>query len=352
MSWLVFVSTFLAASVEWVEAFTIVLAVGMFKDWKSAWAGACAAAGLLLIAIAVFGTTVGSFPIGAAQTVVGIFLLLFGLRWLHKAVLRSAGLKAKHNEAEEFEETREKLLRAQTTDGSIDWVGATTAFNGVLLEGLEVIFIVIALGGLKSTISATIGAAVALAAVLVAGVILRAPLTRVPENAMKYVVGLMLAAFGTFFTGEGIGVTWWHADVSILLLIAWYGIASLTCVQLLRKPPRLSNGDTLRVPKAIFNELWGLLVGENTIALTSVCVVLAVALFTDRLGHHRLAAVLLALGAVASVAIALAESARAVFNKRGTEPTIVAAPAAVGDTASNPRPEYMPAPTSIQVEGQ
>jgi Ca2+/H+ antiporter, TMEM165/GDT1 family len=225
MSWVVAASTFLAAAVEWVEALTIVLAVGIVSGWRSAWTGAAGAALVLLAIVAIFGAAVGSFPLGAAQTVVGILLLLFGLRWLQKAIRRSAGLKALHDEAAEFEETRAKI---ETLSAG----GVATAFNGVLLEGTEVVFIVVALGGLHSLGSATVGAVVALAVVAAAGVALRSPLTRVPENAMKYVVGLMLSAFGTFFAGEGIG--WWHRDLLVLPIVAGYAVVSLLLVAALR----------------------------------------------------------------------------------------------------------------------
>jgi uncharacterized membrane protein len=316
MSWLVVLSTFLAAAVEWVEAFTIVLAVGMFKGWKSAWTGAAAAAVILLAVVAAFRSTVGSFPIGTAQTVVGVCLLLFGLRWLHKAILRSAGLKALHDEAESFEETRARLGPGGGATAALDWGGVATAFNGCVLEGLEVIFIVIALGGLKSVGAASIGAVAALAAVLVVGVALRAPLTKVPENTMKYVVGLMLSAFGTFFAGEGVGVAWWHDDVSILVLIGGYAVVSLALVRRLQSPPRLQTGGALRVPKAIVEEIWGLFVGEGILAILTIAVVLAIAVFTERLGHDDLAAWLLALGVVAAVAVALADSLRQTAAKR------------------------------------
>ena len=141
MSPLVVLSTFLASGVEWVEAFTIVLAVGLFRGWRPALTGTALAASCSAVIVIVLGAAVNSFPVADAQVVVGIFLLLFGLRWLHKAILRQAGLKALHDEAEEFEATKEKLSTRE------HWVALSTAFNGVLLEGVEVVLIVIALGG-------------------------------------------------------------------------------------------------------------------------------------------------------------------------------------------------------------
>ena len=230
MSPLVILSTFLASGVEWVEAFTIVLAVGLFSGWRPALTGTAIAAVVLAAIVIVLGAAVRSFPVADAQVVVGIFLLLFGLRWLHKAILRAAGLKAMHDEAEEFEAVQAKLSTRE------HWVAVTTAFNGVLLEGVEVVLIVIALGGVGHRVGAVVGAVVALAAVLVLGIALRAPLTSVPENLMKASVGVMLSAFGTFFVGEGIGVEWWHSDLSILLLVALYAALFLVLSRMLRRP--------------------------------------------------------------------------------------------------------------------
>ena len=155
------------------------LAVGLFRGWRPALAGTALAALVLAVIVIVLGTAVDSFPVADAQVVVGMFLLLFGLRWLHKAILRQAGLKALHDEAEEFEATKRALSTRE------HWVALTTAFNGVLLEGVEVVLIVIALGGVGHRAGAVVGASVALLAVIVAGVALRAPLTRIPENLMK-----------------------------------------------------------------------------------------------------------------------------------------------------------------------
>jgi Ca2+/H+ antiporter, TMEM165/GDT1 family len=176
-----------------VEALTIVLAVGLFRGWRPAFAGTALAALALIVIVVVLGTAVDSFPVEDAQVVVGMFLLLFGLRWLHKAILRQAGLKALHDEAEEFEATKEALSTRE------HWVAVTTAFNGVLLEGVEVVLIVIALGGVGHRAGAAVGATAALLAVIVAGIALRAPLTRIPENLMKASVGVMLTSFGIFF---------------------------------------------------------------------------------------------------------------------------------------------------------
>src|SRR5580692_10053036 len=238
MSIVVLVATALAAGVEWVEALTIVLAVGLVKGWRSAFAGMTIAFAALAILVAIFGITITSrVSINDARTFVGVFLLLFGLKWLHKAILRSSGLKSLHDEAASFEATTQRLGPKEAAAG-IDRVGVTTALGGVFLEGLEVVFIVVALGGLQDIPSAVAGALIALLIVGGAGVAFRSPLTRVPENAMKYVVGIMLTSFGSFYAGEGIGVHWWGDDLSLLVLIATYGLASIAFVWFLRRPSR------------------------------------------------------------------------------------------------------------------
>jgi Ca2+/H+ antiporter, TMEM165/GDT1 family len=197
-----------------VEAFTIVLAVGMFRGWRPALAGTALAAVALLLVVLVLGSAVDAFPLRAAQLVLGVFLLLFGLRWLRKAILRQAGRKALHDEAREFEETRRALSSRE------HWVALTTAFNGVLLEGVEVVLIVVALGGVGHRAGAALGAVAALVAVIGLGVALRAPLTRVPENLMKASVGIGLSSLGVFFTGEGAGIDWWEGNASLLVIVA------------------------------------------------------------------------------------------------------------------------------------
>ncbi|MDQ6692252.1 MAG: hypothetical protein M3Z13_05745 [Candidatus Dormibacteraeota bacterium] len=304
--------TFLAAAVEWVEALTIVLAVGAIKGWRSALTGTgIAVASLIAIvaAVVIFGTQITRLvPIAVPRTLVGVFLLLFGLKWLHKAILRSAGLKALHDEAKAFAETEDELRSAKS-----HWAGVATSFNGVFLEGVEVVFIVVALGGLNSLQAAAIGAVTSMLAVVVIGVALRHPLTRVPENAMKYVVGIMLTSFGTFFAGEGIGVQWWRDDLVLIPLILAYGVASLLLVMYLRRPvrPRGERSTAVRVMRAILSELWGLFVDDGALAIFTVAALLAVALFATLVSsQRRLAGLLLVLGVMAAVIVGLAGPAR------------------------------------------
>lgn len=298
---------------EWVEALTIVLAVGIFKGWRTAFAGLLLALVALVVLVAGFGAAVAShLSLNLARTVIGVFLLLFGLKWLHKAILRSSGLKALHDEQKAFEETREQLQTRGGATASVDWPGAATSFNGVFLEGLEVVFIVLALGGLNSLPAASIGALASLVVIAVVGVVLRSPLTRVPENALKYVVGIMLTSFGTFFAGEGIGVQWWNADLSLLPLIAIYGLATLAFVGILRRGGRLSVADNavVRAARAVWSEVWGLFVDDGSLAMVAIVALLGVALFTANLGHHFLAGPLLVIGIIAAIAIALGGAAR------------------------------------------
>ncbi len=313
---LVVIATFLAASVEWVEALTIVLAVGTVKGWRSALSGVGLGLLALIALVAIFGVTVTSvIPAAAARTVVGVFLLLFGLKWLHKAILRSSGLKSLHDEAKAFEETRLQLVSvgSQPKAGSLDWVGVATSTNGVFLEGLEVVFIVIALGGLHSLPAAAAAALASLVVVVGVGAALRHPLTRIPENTLKYVVGVMLTSFGTFFVGEGIGVNWWNADLSLLPLIAAYLLASLLFVQLLKQPPRMasvlasSEHGFMKAVRATGKELWGLFVDDSALALIASVVVLAIALFVGHAGAQGvLSSVLLVVGILLAISISLA----------------------------------------------
>jgi uncharacterized membrane protein len=258
--WAVFIAAFLASAVEFVEAFTIVLVVGVTINWRSAFAGAAAAVGALALIVAVFGTALVRYvPIDALRVVVGFLLVLFGLKWLKKAILRYAGLKAMHDEEAIYEEQLAELrARGEQPQTCIDPFGVATSFKSVLLEGLEVAFIVITFG-LQANASqgastgaqpsgilvATLGALAAGALVIGAGAIVRAPLQRVPENALKYIVGVMLTSFGTFWGGEGLGIEWWHEDLFLLVLVAFYLIYTWGLVLWLRrtapKPPAVSS---------------------------------------------------------------------------------------------------------------
>jgi uncharacterized membrane protein len=254
--WAVFIAAFLASAVEFVEAFTIVLVVGVTINWRSALAGALAATGALAVIVAIFGTALVRFvPIDALRVVVGVLLVLFGLKWLKKAILRYAGLKAMHDEEAIYEEQiAEMRARGEHHQTRIDPFGVATSFKSVLLEGLEVAFIVITFG-LQANNSqgtggaqpngiliAALGAFCALLLVIGAGALVRAPLQRVPENALKFTVGVMLTTFGTFWGGEGLGIEWWHEDIFLLVLVAFYLAVSLALIAWLRPyaPPKVA----------------------------------------------------------------------------------------------------------------
>jgi len=228
-------AAFLASIVEFVEALTIVLAVGTVRGWRPALAGAFAGALLLVALVALLGPLMSKLPIGWLQLTVGILLLMFGMRWLRKAVLRAAGIVALHDETKIFAREAEQLRADATALGPWDPIALITSFKAVVLEGLEVIFIVIAVGtGGGMLIPAALGAAAALVLVVILGLVIHQPLARVPENALKFAVGVMLSGFGVFWIGEGTGVEWPGADLSVLALVAGFLITALLAVRLAR----------------------------------------------------------------------------------------------------------------------
>jgi uncharacterized membrane protein len=234
---IIFLATFLASGVEAVEALTIVLAVGVVRGWRSTLIGVGAASLVLAAIIASLGPALQSIPIGALRFVVGFLLLAFGLQWLRKAVLRASGYKPLHDEAEAFTREREEAGAASPRpSGVMDWYSFTVAFKGVLLEGLEVAFIVVTFGATQGRLGlATAAAAAAALVVIVAGFVVRGPLARVPENTLKYAVGVMLTSFGIFWGGEGAGVDWPGGDVAILVIVAYVGLVSLALTRALRR---------------------------------------------------------------------------------------------------------------------
>ena len=234
-------SAFLASAVEMVEALTIVLAAGLARGWRSALAGLGAATVALAVAVAALGPALTVIPLSALRLAVGALLLVFGLQWLRKAILRASGFKALHDEdaifARELAEARtaERVERA-----GVDWYGFVLSFKGVLLEGLEVIFIVLTFGSAQGSIPlAAAGAGGALVLVAGVGVAVRAPLARVPENAMKFAVGVMLTTFGIFWSAEGAGAHWPGSDASLLGVLGFVILLSLGLVRLLRRERRL-----------------------------------------------------------------------------------------------------------------
>lgn len=224
-------AAFLASAVEVVEAFTIVLAVSVVRGPRPALLGTVAALLLLTAAVALLGPLLAQAPVRGLQIVVGVLLLVFGLGWLRKAVLRAGGALALHDEAAAFA-SEEAALRSERAS---DAVATLAAFKAVLLEGTEVVFIVLAVGARPGLLlPAAVGAGAACVAVLAAGAALHAPLTRVPENTLKFCVGCLLCGFGLFWTAEGLGAPFPGGDAAILALIALFGVAGLGLTALVR----------------------------------------------------------------------------------------------------------------------
>jgi len=227
-------AAFLASIVEFVEALTVVLAVGSVRGWRGALTGAGAALVVLLVLVAIFGPALALIPLGIVQIVVGTLLLLFGMRWLRKAILRAAGALALHDEDAAFAKETAAMRAAGGQGAGFDRVGFATAFQITMLEGVEVVFIVVAVGagGAGLMLPAALAAVAALLVVVALGLMVRGPLSRVPENQMKFVVGVLLTAFGSFWIGEGIGVQWPGDDWSILGLVAGFLFVALAAVPL------------------------------------------------------------------------------------------------------------------------
>ena len=229
------VTAFLASGVEAVEALTIVLAAGLTRGWRSTVAGVVAALAVLGVLIAALGPALAAIPLGTLRVVVGALLLCFGLQWLRKAVLRAAGAKARHDETEIFARETAAAQAATPTTGT-DWYAFTLAFKGVLLEGLEVVFIVVSFGSTGGHLGlAAAGAVGALLVVAAVGALVHRPLSRVPENSLKFTVGVMLSAFGVFWGGEGVGVSWPGEDLALLGLVAFFAALALLLVVELRR---------------------------------------------------------------------------------------------------------------------
>src|SRR5437899_5160721 len=234
---LIVTGAFLASAVEMVEALTIVLGVGVVRGWRSTLTGVGAAGVVLAVLVAALGPALRHIPISSLRLVVGAVLLAFGLQWLRKGILRSSGFKGLHDEDEAYRRERELAATAGTEErAGLDWYSFTVAFKGVLLEGLEVVFIVIAFGSTQNRLGlAAAGAGAALLVVAAAGVLARGPLERVPENTIKFTVGLLLTSFGCFWGAEGAGVHWPGDEVSLLGVVAFIGATSFVLVRLLRR---------------------------------------------------------------------------------------------------------------------
>jgi uncharacterized membrane protein len=244
-AWPTITAAFLASLVEFVEALTVVLAVGTVRGWSGALIGAGGAVALLLAIVVSLGPALTEIPLQDVQLVVGGLLLLFGMRWLRKAVLRAAGIIALHDEGATYVKETEALRRLGGGDRRHwDTVAVATAFKITMLEGLEVILIVIAVGagGAGLLIPASVGAVAALFLVVVLGVVIHKPLSAIPENTLKFAVGILLSGFGTFWVGEGLGVAWPAEDWSLVGLTLGFLLVALLAVPLCRnrEPVRTS----------------------------------------------------------------------------------------------------------------
>lgn len=241
------ISVFLASTVEFVEALTIVMAVGVTRQWRSTLLGVLTGVVALAVVVGIFGTALVVFvPLNALRLVVGAFLLVFGLQWVRKAIMRASGRKALHDESLIFEKQRALAATQQSSGhGEMDWYSFTVATKGVFLEGLEVAFIVVTFGSNAQNIPlAVLGALAAGIMVISAGIALRRPLSAVPENTMKFIVGLMLTTFGTFWAGEGVGVNWPGSDLAILVILAGFGLLAWLAVKAARPPKMMTPHST------------------------------------------------------------------------------------------------------------
>jgi Ca2+/H+ antiporter, TMEM165/GDT1 family len=229
-------AAFLASIVEVVEAFTIVLAVATLRGWRPAAWGTASGFALLAAIVLLLGPLLDRVPIHSLQLAIGTLLLLFGMGWLRKASLRAAGIIPLHDEEAIFAAEAAQLDQQALQQRNLHWVAGITAMKAVLLEGLEVVFIVIAVGaGRGLLIPASLGALAACALVLTIGAVVHRPLSRVPENTLKFGVGVMLSAFGVFWTGEGLGIEWPGEDIALLLFACLFLAAGLVGSSLARK---------------------------------------------------------------------------------------------------------------------
>ncbi|HXL74779.1 MAG TPA: hypothetical protein VN967_02910 [Burkholderiales bacterium] len=238
MTWATFApavsAAFLGSLVEAIEALTIVLAVATVRGWRPAGLGAAAGLASLALVVAALGPLLDRVPLHLLQLVIGVLLLLFGMRWLRKAILRAAGVIPLHDEAAAFAAGTAELREHRSR---LDWLAGLASFKAVLLEGLEVVFIVIAVGaGRGLLLPASAGALAACGLIAIAGLVLRRPLARVPENTLKFAVGVMLSAFGVFWTGEGLGVAWPGADLAIIGFAALFVLVAALAAVAVRRP--------------------------------------------------------------------------------------------------------------------
>ena len=233
-------AAFLASLVEFVEALTIVLAVGTIRGWRSSLIGTAAGVAFLTLLVLLFGPALQHVPLTTLQLIVGILLLLVGMRWLRKAILRAAGVIGLHDENAIYAKEADMLQNEPKPASTLDFIAVATSFKAVSLEGLEVIFIVIATGVGGMLVPASLGAAAAGLLVVIVGVIVRHPLARVPENTLKFSVGVLLSAFGVFWIGEGLRFPWLGEDLALIGLLAGFLVVSAIAVVLAKRRREVS----------------------------------------------------------------------------------------------------------------
>ena len=289
-----FLSVFLACAVEAVEATTIVLAAGTARDWRSALQGLGSGLGVLAIIVLIIGPAISVIPIDSLRVFVGVLLLSFGLQWLRKAILRASGFKALHDEDEIYEREIQIAKKEQGSGrfGVSDWYAFTLSFKGVLLEGLEVVFIVLTFGAMHKAIGfASVAALAAVVVVALFGFILKRPLAKVPENSMKYVVGVMLTSFGIFWGAEGAGAQWPHGDGSLLGIIPGVFVISYLMIAYLKGRKKvmvpalkdetveqeiLEERGAVRLVKSFGLFWWDFIVGDDLVGFIGIVVALVV----------------------------------------------------------------------------
>ena len=249
MQWAIVIAAFLASAVEFVEAFTLVLVARITSNWRSAIVGALAAVATLAVIIATLGVALVTLvPLGVLRFVIGFLLLLFGLKWLKNAIQRYSGLKFLHDEEAIYAANlAQARARGEVVGTRLDPFGVLLSYKSMLLEGLEVAFIVISFGsgGPSGIGAAAIGAAAAGVLVILVGALVRAPLQRIPENTLKFIVGIMLTTFGTFWSGESFGINWPLSDLFLLILAALYLVVSLLLITAIKqRKPRVAAATT------------------------------------------------------------------------------------------------------------
>jgi uncharacterized membrane protein len=284
-----FLAVFLACAVEGVEALVIVLAAGTGRGWHSAISGVVAGVVVLSAVIAVLGPALAVIPLAALRLFVGGLLLIFGLRWLCKAILRAAGLKARHDEVAIFATEVAAAEAAAVIRRPVvgDWYAFTLSFKGVVLEGLEVALVVVTLGANQRSIPlASLAAITAVLVVTIAGVLVQAPLTRVPENTMKFIVGIMLTSFGVYWGAEGAGAQWPGEDSALLVVVPGVALVALALTALLRRTearpvaaapvPTENKGRIMARRLAAFGTFWyEFIVGDDWLVAVGVVCALA-----------------------------------------------------------------------------